>query len=47
MVIHGQIPGFDNIADDSVIADDSPMPHQARVGFCQVINTGKVALPQF
>ena len=40
MAIHGQIPGFDDIADDSV---DSPMPHQ--VAFCQVINTSKAFLP--
>ncbi|KAK2464468.1 hypothetical protein APHAL10511_003511 [Amanita phalloides] len=39
MVIHGQIPYFDNIADDGVMMEDSPMPHQAWVTFCQVINT--------
>ena len=42
MAIHGQIPSFDDIADDSI---NSPTPSQ--VAFRQVINTGKAFLPQF
>ena len=47
IVIRGQIPYFDDITDDSVMMEDSPTPHQARVAFRQVINTGKAFVSQF
>ena len=47
MVIRGQIPYFDDVADDSEMMEDSPTPHQGRVAFRQVINTGKAFVSQF
>ena len=47
MVIRGQIPYFDDVADDSEMMEDSPTPRQGRVAFRQVINTGKAFVSQF
>jgi hypothetical protein len=53
--VSGKIPSgatnghtyFDDIADDSVMIEDSSMPRQARVAFHQVINMGKAFISQF